>query len=171
MTQLSAALDPVEFKRFMARWPTGVAVVTGAADDGSPIGCTVNAVTSVSVRPPLLLVSLAEDSRTLRAIHARRRLGMNLLPAGGADLARRFACGSPHERFAGVEHDWTMGVPVLADVVTSAVCVPQRCFAIADHVLIVAEPVWWKPVTQHSPLVSFDRRYWSLPSAAFLDKH
>jgi 3-hydroxy-9,10-secoandrosta-1,3,5(10)-triene-9,17-dione monooxygenase reductase component len=171
MTQLSTVLDPVEFKQFMACWSTGVAVVTSAAADRTPIGCTVNAITSVSVTPPLLLVSLAERSRTLAAIQARQRLGVNLLPARRADLARRFAGGDPPERFAGVEHDWAVGVPVLAEVVTSAVCVLRRCVNIADHVLVVAEPVWWKPVTQQAPLVSFDRGYWSLWSMAFLGKH
>lgn len=171
MTQLSTALRPIEFKRFMACWATGVAVVTCTADDGRPVGCTVNAVTSVSLTPALLLVSLAEDSRTLRAIQARQRFGVNLLPARRLDLARRFAGGDPHERFTGVEHDLMDGVPVLADIVIATVCVPRQWVTVADHVLVIAEPVWCRPAPRQPPLVSFDRGYWSLSPSALLGEH
>ena len=40
---------------------------------------TASSVTSVSLRPPLLLVSLAKQSRTLAAIRARRSFGVSLL--------------------------------------------------------------------------------------------
>jgi len=173
MTQTTTAptLAAADFKRFMGYWSTGVAVVTCAAADGRPIGCTVNALTSVSVSPPLLLVSLADRSRTLAAIQAQQRLGVNLLPARRPDLARRFAYGNPPERFAGVEHEWALDVPILDEVVTAAVCVPRQCLSVADHVLVLAEPVWWKPTGHGSPLVSFDRGYWSLWSMAFLGRH
>jgi flavin reductase (DIM6/NTAB) family NADH-FMN oxidoreductase RutF len=154
-------LDAADFRRLMSCWSTGVAVVT-STDRGKPVGCTVSAVTSVSLEPPLLLVSLAARSRTLAAIRRERRLGLNLLLARRPDLARQFSRGDPVERFAGVDYDWTEGVPVLSDVVSSAVCVPERCVTVADHVLVVAEPVWWSRASHRSPLVCFDRSYWSL---------
>src|SRR5262245_35834302 len=135
-------LSATDFRQLMACWSTGVAVVTTAAGD-APLGCTVSAITSVSLEPPLLLVALAERSRTLAAVQQRGRLGVNLLPAQRLDLAQQFSRGEPAERFAGVDFDWAMGVPVLRDVVTSAVCVTERSVPVADHVLVVAEPVWW----------------------------
>lgn len=158
-------LSPAEFKQLMSCWSTGVAVVTSAAG-GEPSGCTVSAIASVSLEPPLLLVGLAERSRTLAAIRAGRRLGVNLLPAQRCDLARRFARGEPADRFAGVEYQWTHGVPVLDEVVIGAVCVPQRYLPVADHVLVIAEPVWWRRVPRRRPLICYDRAYWSLWSMA-----
>lgn len=154
-----------EFTQLMACWSTGVAVVT-SADRAAPVGCTVNAVTSVSLRPPLLLVSLAAASRTLAAICRQRRFGLNLLLAQRSDLAERFATGDPATRFAGVDFQWTEGVPVLRDVVSAAVCDVDRCVDIADHVLVVAQPRWWLRASRRSPLVSYDRAYWSLWSMA-----
>jgi len=154
-----------DFRQLMACWSTGVAVVTGMAGD-RPVGCTVNAVTSVSLQPPLLLVSLAAASRTLAAIRRQRRLGLNLLLARRSDLADRFSRGDPAQRFTGVEYHWAEGVPVLRDVVSSAVCEVERCVEVADHVLVVARPVWWLRSSRRSPLVSFDRAYWSLWSMA-----
>ena len=158
-------LDSAEFRQLMACWSTGVAVVTSAAG-GKPVGCTVNAITSVSLEPPLLLVALGARSRTLAAIRHQRRLGLNLLPARRPDLARRFAQGDPADRFAGVDYEWADGVPVLREVVIHAVCVTERCLTVADHVLVVAEPVWWLRASRRSPLVCFDRAYWALWSMA-----
>lgn len=154
-----------EFTQLMACWSTGVAVVTGTGH-GKPVGCTVNAVTSVSLHPPLLLVSLAAASRTLAAICRQRRFGLNLLLAQRSDLAGRFATSDPATRFAGVDYRWAEGVPVLQDVVSAAVCDVERCVEVADHVLVVATPVWWLRASRRSPLVSYDRSYWSLWSMA-----
>ena len=75
---LAACLDV--YRRLTA----GVSVVTALGDDG-PCGMTASSVTSVSLRPPLLLVSLAESSRTLAAIRSRRAFGVHLLRDGALD--------------------------------------------------------------------------------------
>jgi flavin reductase (DIM6/NTAB) family NADH-FMN oxidoreductase RutF len=158
---IAARLTSGDFRQLMSCWSTGVAVVTTSSGD-EPLGCTVSAITSVSLEPPLLLVALAARSRTLAAICERRVFCVNLLPAQRSDLAGQFSRGEPADRFADVDYDWTMGVPVLHDVVTSAVCITERCVPVADHVLVVAEPVWWQRDLRRRPLVCFDRSYWTL---------
>ena len=51
----------------MARFATGVTVVTTRDEDGAPLGTTASAVASVSLDPPLVLVCLAHSSQTLAA--------------------------------------------------------------------------------------------------------
>lgn len=155
------ALPAAEFRQLMSTWCTGVAVVTSSAG-GEPVGCTVNAITSVSLAPPLLLIGLGAQSRTLAAIRDHRRLGMNLLPAQQVALAHRFSRGDPASRFTDVEYYWREGVPVLAEMVVTAVCVTERFLPVADHVLVVAEPVWWRLHPTRRPLVCYGRSYWSL---------
>lgn len=167
MTHTATPLTDADFRQLMSCWSTGVAVVTSIAN-GEPVGCTVNAITSVSVDPPLLLVSLATRSRTLAAILDRHRLGLNLLTAQRPDLARRFSRGEPVHRFLGVDYELTEGVPVLDEVVTAAVCVTERYLPVADHTLVVAEPVWWRRTVRRRPLVCYDRSYWSLWSMALV---
>jgi 3-hydroxy-9,10-secoandrosta-1,3,5(10)-triene-9,17-dione monooxygenase reductase component len=154
-------LSSADFKQLMASWGTGVAVVTSMAG-GEPMGCTVNAITSVSLDPPLLLVSLAARSRTLAAIRDQRRLAMNILPAQQVALVRQFSHGEPADRFAGVAYRCAEGVPVLSDVVVAAVCVTERFVPVADHVLVIAAPVWWHSTSNRRPLVCYGRSYWSL---------
>lgn len=155
------ASPETRFRDLMACWPTGVAVVTGAAD-GRPVGCTVTAVASVSTSPPLLLVSLAAASRTLRAIERAGRFGVCVLPVRGRHLARAFATGDPATRFAGVGFDWVLGTPVLQGAVSAAVCAVQGRLAVADHVLLTGGPLWQAEDLSGDPIVWFRRDLWRL---------
>ena len=73
----------------MGHFATGVSVVTARDADGAPVGTTANAISSVSLDPPLLLACLAKHSETLAAIrddrplrgqHPRRRAAPPLRP-------------------------------------------------------------------------------------------
>ncbi len=50
-TQSLTDLPIADFRSLMARFPTGVAVVTTTGDDGSPRGMTVSSVCSVTLSP------------------------------------------------------------------------------------------------------------------------
>ncbi|MEJ3745748.1 flavin reductase family protein [Actinomycetes bacterium KLBMP 9797] len=145
----------------MAAWPTGVAVVTSAAD-GRPVGCTVTAVASVSADPPLLLVSLATKSRTLAAIARTGRFALCVLSTAQRDLARTFATGDPVGRFAGVPFDWVFGVPVLRAATAGAVCAIHSRLPVADHVLVVGAPAWHVPDPSGAPVIWYQRGLWKL---------
>jgi len=138
-----------------------MAVVTGAAGD-HPVGCTVTAVASVSANPPLLLVSLAAASRTLRAIEQAGRFGICVLPVRRRDLAQAFATGDPATRFAGVGFDWVLGTPLLRGAVTGAVCAVRGRLAVADHVLVTGGPLWQAEELSADPVIWFRRDLWRL---------
>jgi flavin reductase (DIM6/NTAB) family NADH-FMN oxidoreductase RutF len=162
MTSLSTSRSVEQFLDLMACWPTGVAVVTSALGN-EPMGCTVTAVASVSAQPPLLLVSLATKSRTLLAIrHNGGRFGVCVLSAEQRDLAQRFAQGEPNQRFASVGFTWLMGVPILREALTGAVCTVRAELAVADHVLVVGGPQRFLGNPQPNPVIWFQRSYWDL---------
>src|SRR3954454_24327215 len=73
------AVDRSTFFQIMSAFPTGVAIVTTVEEDGTPRGLTTNAVTSVSADPPILLVCIDKDSRTLPALRASRRFVVNFM--------------------------------------------------------------------------------------------
>ena len=54
-----------EFREAMGHFATGVTVVTSIDDDGKPVGTTANAVTSLSLDPPLVIVCFGLGSLTL----------------------------------------------------------------------------------------------------------
>ena len=70
----------------MALLPTGVTMVTATAPQG-PAGATANAVTSLSLDPPLMLACLDRGSRTLGVVREAGRFGVSVLAAGQEELA------------------------------------------------------------------------------------
>ncbi|MDI5942582.1 MULTISPECIES: flavin reductase family protein [Micromonospora] len=147
-----------ELREFMRSWATGVAVVTSRAA-GHPVGCTVNAFTSVSLHPPLLLVSLARTSRTLAAITAEGGFAVNLLGRRQRALADRFATGAVEDRFAGVAHRALDGMPLLDGAMAAAVCAVTQLIAVADHVLVLGSPYWCEATDDADPAVFLGGRY------------
>jgi flavin reductase (DIM6/NTAB) family NADH-FMN oxidoreductase RutF len=135
MVVLRAGVD--HCRRLYRKLAAGVSVVATAGADG-PVGATVSAVTSVSLRPPLLLVSLALDSRTLAAIEDTRGFSVALLRADQRAVAEGFALpGGP--RFAGVPYREVCGVPVLADCLGWSVCRVVDVREYGDHRLVIGE--------------------------------
>ena len=149
---LLPGVPDAEFRNFMRHWPTGVAVVTTAGADG-PVGCTVNALMSLSVEPPLLVVSLCEDSRTLEAIRRTELFGTSVLDSDQGELSHRFAHCAPAERFAGLDLRVDHGVPLLAGAAAQAVCSVRELVRCADHVLVVGAPVWQSIDSGRGPLL------------------
>jgi flavin reductase (DIM6/NTAB) family NADH-FMN oxidoreductase RutF len=126
-------VDQRAFRDTLGTFPTGVAVVTASGPQG-PAGLTTNAFTSLSLDPPLVLVCFDRGSRTLEVVRERRRFAVNVLRAGGEDLARLFAGKAPHpEKFAAVTHSEDLGVPVLDGARAWLVCDLEALHPGGDH--------------------------------------
>jgi 3-hydroxy-9,10-secoandrosta-1,3,5(10)-triene-9,17-dione monooxygenase reductase component len=159
------AITGQDLRSFMRRWPGGVAVVTSASG-GVPAGCTVNSFISVSLRPPLVLVCLALQSKTLAAINECELFGINVLTDGQRILAERFAAG-PADRFAGLTYQWKLGIPLLDHTCSAAVCRVERSIAAADHAMLLGRPLWCAAGDRIDPLVFAGGTYWALlPTAS-----
>ena len=74
-------LSAAEFRAAMGHFATGVTVVTSVDSDGEPVGTTANAVTSLSLDPPLVIVCFDLGSLTLRAIRGHGAFVVNVLAA------------------------------------------------------------------------------------------
>jgi flavin reductase (DIM6/NTAB) family NADH-FMN oxidoreductase RutF len=93
-------------------FPTGVTVVT-ACIDGAPVGLAVNAFTSVSMDPPMVLVCVNSGSRSHPALCTARYLGISILSREQSGVAVRFAI-SGGDKFSDIGwHHGEQGAPVL----------------------------------------------------------
>lgn len=143
----------------MGRWATGVAVVT-SRDETGPRGATTNALTSLSLDPPLVLVALDRDSNTLRAVRASGRFCVNVLAAGQEEIARRFATkASGEEKLVGLPHELAEGMPVLDGVLAWLVCAVEQELEGGDHAILVGRPLEGGGNRDAQPLVFFGGRY------------
>jgi flavin reductase (DIM6/NTAB) family NADH-FMN oxidoreductase RutF len=86
-------------------FPTGVTVVTTCVR-GVPYGLVVNAFSSISLTPPLVLVCVAQTTSTYPRLFDSDHLAINILAHDQADIAMRFA-RSGGDKFAGLA--WRAG--------------------------------------------------------------
>jgi flavin reductase (DIM6/NTAB) family NADH-FMN oxidoreductase RutF len=135
-----AALDPRHLRACLSRFATGVTVVTYAVE-GEPRGITVNAFTSVSLDPPLVLVSVARSARAGEQV-GRAPFAVNVLAADQVDLALQFAGrhrAGARVRWADPGPEGTGDAPRLEGAVAVFGCRPWRSYDGGDHVLHLGE--------------------------------
>src|SRR5277367_5663858 len=77
----NAGVSPAELRDAMGCFATGVTVITSVDAGGEPVGTTANAVTSLSLDPPLILVCFDRSSRTLEALAGHGAFAVNVLGA------------------------------------------------------------------------------------------
>ena len=136
---MPTAPSPDEFRRALTRFPTSVTVVTALGDDG-PLGATANAVTSLSLQPPLMLACLDRGSRTLQAVREAGLFAINLLHTGQEELARGFSTKAPHpDKWLDVGWAELHGAPVIDDVPLWIACELRDAYPGGDHEILVGE--------------------------------
>lgn len=125
----------------MSRFPTGVTVITALTGAG-PAGLTANAVSSLSLDPPLMLACVDRGSRTLRSVEQAGRFGVNVLEASCADLAINFGRRLPvEEKWQGVGWSEQAGIPVLDAAIVWIGCELGDVISGGDHVIVTGEVI------------------------------
>ncbi|HET6393143.1 MAG TPA: flavin reductase family protein [Blastococcus sp.] len=103
---------PVRFREVMADVATPVAVVTSTGH-GVPHGTTVSAFASLSMEPPMVLVSLDRRSDLLALVRDTGCFGVDVLGATQSELALAFARKGGSGKFAGVRWEVDSDLPRL----------------------------------------------------------
>ncbi|MFG1704541.1 flavin reductase family protein [Nonomuraea sp. M3C6] len=158
-----------EFTEAMAQLAAGVAVVT-VRDGRDDLGATVSALMSVSLEPPLVLVSLASSGYLNEVLLRQDRWAASLLSSDQAAIASRFAtAGRPSARLllAGTPHH--RGPHTDALVVEGGVAALEaettKVVAAGDHTIFIAAVLAVSYVNPTlNPLVRLRGRYRAMGS-------
>src|SRR6266851_5581202 len=144
-----SSIDPVLFRTTMGCFTTGVTVITIAVAD-QVYGITANAFLSVSLDPPLVLVSVNKHGRMHQRLLESSHYGVTILSEQQETLSRHFG-GRPVE---GLEpaYTWEHGVPLLADSVAYIVARIVEAHQAGDHTLFLGH-VEYLAHTRRSPLL------------------
>ncbi|MFJ7902770.1 flavin reductase family protein [Streptomyces sp. NPDC096198] len=151
-------------RAMMSGFPTGVAVLTTADQDGTPRGMTISSVCSVTLDPPVLLVCLRIGSPTLRTVLDTGRFAVNLLHGAAQPVAELFASGAP-DRFDRVcwEHDTSdpcaSGPHLFHDAHAIADCRVREQHRSGDHLVVFGSVLRVTPFPGRQPLVYGKREY------------
>lgn len=149
-------IDPHLFRRVMGRFATGVTVVSFLRS-GQPAGMTVNAFLSVSLEPPLVLISVRKASRFVRHVHIGDRCGINILSEQQRHLGPHFANGPEQEVDARFSNH--AGTPLLDGSLAQIVARVVDIHPAGDHLLFIAEIEYLAHGPETQPLIFFSGRY------------
>lgn len=147
----------------MAQLAAGVAVVT-VRDDRDDLGVTVSAIMSVSLDPPMILVSLASGGYLAEVLLRQDRWAASLLSSGQAAIASRFAmAGRPSARLLVASLPHHRGPESDALIVEGGVAALEaetvQVVPAGDHTLFIARVLGVPYVSGGQPLVRLRGRY------------
>ncbi len=165
---MRAEVTAAELRHAMGHFATGVTVITSVGADGRPTGTTANAVSSLSLDPPLVLVCFDQASQTLEAVRAHGAFAVNVLAAPQQELSANFARRGLAAVWDGVRHrPGLTGSPRLHGVLATLECTVEHQLPGGDHEIVVGRV---RDVetgdAEAAPLLFWRGRYASLGSAA-----
>jgi flavin reductase (DIM6/NTAB) family NADH-FMN oxidoreductase RutF len=150
-----AVMPPVSaatFRHVAGTFVTGVTVVTTLVDS-RPHGCAANAVLSLSLHPPTMLVCLAHTSNTNALLTRSRVFVINIL---GDSLESRALCralaGKADDKFSHIDYRLgKAGAPILSGAIGWLECQVSDTYDSGDHTLFIgkvlaAEAIDGKPL-------------------------
>lgn len=130
-------IDTRLYRDALGMFPTGVAIVTTWAPDGTYAGLTVSSFNSVSLDPPLIVWSLSLDAQSAAAFRACSHYAVNVLAQDQVDLSRRFAL-TLADKFAGLSVTQGLGgAPLLAGCCAWFECRNEAQHAGGDHLVLI----------------------------------
>lgn len=152
-----------ELKEVMRNWTSGVAIISSEYQ-GTFQGMTVNSFTSVSVHPPLVVVTLNNNTRTCNLVKTSQVFGLTILSSSQKNISDRFAgkVGEHENRFAGLT---TFHLSSLSPLISGGLawldCVIIKEINLGFSTLFIAEVIATK-IGEGDPLLYHNRDYYRL---------
>lgn len=128
------------FRHVIGHFTSGVTVISASAAD-TVYATTASAVTSVSDRPPTLLVCMNQESETGQALAAAGRFAVNILGVEQHDLARQLARKGPDKIVDVRLAEGVTTVPILDAALAVLECRVTTQTVASTHVIFLAEVV------------------------------
>jgi flavin reductase ActVB len=152
-------VERAAFQDAMARFATGVAIVTTHDETGAPCGFTASSFCSVSLDPPLVLVCLARTAGCYPVFARTQDFAVSVLRAHHTTLARRFASRTADKfrpgDFVRTERHRT----VLTGASAVVECVVHSRHEAGDHMILVGRVDAVLVGHRGTPTVYFDRGF------------
>jgi len=150
--------DSRAFRNALGRFSTGVTVITTAVSGGVH-AMTANAFTSVSLDPPLVLVSIGLQARMHTHLLPHAKFGVSVLSQDQVVYAWHFA-GRPQE---GWQPAFTRRgeVPLVAEALAHFACTVESAYPGGDHTLFLGRvaTLWHR---DGSPLTFYRGHFFGL---------
>ena len=132
------AFDSKKQRKILGHFATGVTVVTTGGAAGLH-GMTANAVASLSLDPPLMLVAVDKRALALDYLKKNQCFVVNILRLGQEEISRRFATPGPKDFSDLKTVDGRTESPILVDCLAYLDCKVVDVLPGGDHEIFVGE--------------------------------
>lgn len=157
VTQVNMTIDPLELRRALGNFATGVTIMTANNGDYQ-VGVTANSFSSVSLEPPLILWSIEKRSKSFATFQSSSHFAVNILALDQIELSNKFARPSG-DRFSGVNYTYGKGGSILfANTSASFECELYAIHDGGDHWIIIGKVVQFNDYGK-SPLLYHQGAY------------
>ena len=165
MKYKNVSIDQTRFRSVLGLFATGVTIVTGMTENKTPVGLTVNAFTSLSLSPPLVLFCLDKKTASIDAFDRGNGFALNMLNEDQKNLSVIFST-KVEDRFAEVDHTfWDTGVPILNGCLANLECKIESIHSGGDHLIIVGLVERLQQSKNGRPLLYFEGDYAQISTA------
>ena len=156
------SVDPEELRQAMRQWATGVSIVS-VSHDGQSHGMTVNTFTSISLTPPLVMVSIEQVTNTHQLMKVARTFGVTEFEQTQQEISDRFAgrLDEFKDRFTGLEtFSMVTGAPFLVQGALAWFdCRVVATYQAGTHTVFIGDVLAVKTSNGAMPLIYYDRDY------------
>ncbi len=153
----SVAFDSKKQREILGKFATGVTIATTATSDQT-WGMTANAVTSLSLDPPLVLLAIVKETQSHALFQSAGCFALNILTVEQVDLSNRFASAGPKD-FAGIAtRRAATGSPIIEGSLGWVDCRLQEILPGGDHDIFIGE-ILDGAVGDGEPLLFYAGRY------------
>ena len=153
-----------EFRNSMARFATGVTVVTTLDHQGALHGMTANSFTSICLAPPLVLVCVDHRTHTYQFVESRGSFGVNILSEQQKDIGAYYA-RRPEDRHGDVPYQHRLsekGLPVIEGSLAFFDCRVVDSHVHGDHTIYIGEVDEISLGSSEKPLLFYESRFTNL---------
>jgi flavin reductase (DIM6/NTAB) family NADH-FMN oxidoreductase RutF len=151
-------IEKNQLRQVMGHFATGVTIITTFNKDGQMHGLTANAFTSVSLEPPLLLISVDKKAESWPAFEESKVFTVNILADEQEALSRKFAV-SGGNKFEGVAYRrGANGAAILDGTLAHIECTLYAAYEGGDHSIYLGE-IQEAEVREGKPLVFYRGGY------------
>ncbi len=153
-------VDVEGYKKAVSRFATGVAVIATAAGKRMA-GMTANALFSLSISPPSVVLSMQKDAESTSLVMETRRAAVSFLSAEQQNISELFSRrNSTAEKFApGNYHLGPGGQPVINGSISAIEVDVKEVVNAADHLLFVCNVTSVVHFDDRMPLLYWGGRY------------
>lgn len=152
-----------QFREALRHFPAGVTVVTiKASGFAQPHGLTVSAFSSISPKPPLIMVAIDHRASGQDMLQVEGAVfAVNILGQDQMELSNRFAWVKDEDRFALGEWETAVtGAPVLKNALAWLDCTIYARYEAGTHTIYLGQvEASSVPRPDEAPLIYWNRGY------------